>query len=176
MRHIVICSLSDSSMFYHTEKNSKIFGKKNYWTQNVCLGLMVWHDMIWYDIWYGMIYDIVYDMVWYDIWYMVWYMIWNDIFKCNWVANRHSTHIHTNNTRNDTKQTIQRTQNKQYKEHKTNNTLNNTKILRTTQKIHRTTQKLGSVRAVPRRCGFYPGICLTIDEKARKNLSQGRQT
>jgi hypothetical protein len=33
-------------------------------------------------------------------------------------------------------------------------------------------QKLGSVRAVPRLCGFYPGICLTTEEKARKNLSQ----
>jgi hypothetical protein len=28
------------------------------------------------------------------------------------------------------------------------------------------------VRAVPRLCGFYPGICLTTEEKARKNLSQ----
>ena len=25
---------------------------------------------------------------------------------------------------------------------------------------------------MPRRCGFYPGICLTTEEKARKNLSQ----
>jgi hypothetical protein len=29
------------------------------------------------------------------------------------------------------------------------------------------------VWAVPRLCGFYPGICLTAEEKARKNLSQG---
>jgi hypothetical protein len=29
------------------------------------------------------------------------------------------------------------------------------------------------MRAVPRLCGFYPGICLTNEEKARKNLSQG---
>jgi len=29
------------------------------------------------------------------------------------------------------------------------------------------------VWAVPRFCGFYPGICLTTEEKARKNLSQG---
>jgi hypothetical protein len=36
-----------------------------------------------------------------------------------------------------------------------------------------TTQKLGRVRTVPRLCGFYPGICLTTEEKARKNLSQG---
>jgi len=54
------------------------------------------------------------------------------------------TYTHTNNTQNDTKQTIQRT-----------------------------TQKLGRVRAVPRLCGFYPGICLTTKEKARKNLSHG---
>jgi len=31
----------------------------------------------------------------------------------------------------------------------------------------------GRVQAVPRLCGFYPGICLTSEEKARKNLSQG---
>jgi septation ring formation regulator EzrA len=31
------------------------------------------------------------------------------------------------------------------------------------------------VRAVPRLCGFYPGICLTTEEKARKNLSQGKK-
>jgi len=59
---------------------------------------------------------------------------------------------------------------KQYRErHKTNNTQYNTKI-------HRTTQKLGRVRAVPRLCEFYPGICLTTGEKARKNLSQGSHT
>jgi hypothetical protein len=51
-----------------------------------------------------------------------------------------------------------------------------------TQTIHRTTQntkyieqnkKFGRVRAVPRLCGLYPGICLTTEEKARKNLNQG---
>jgi len=52
--------------------------------------------------------------------------------------------MHTNNTENDTKQTT-----------------------------HRTTQKLGRVRTVPRLCGFYPGICLATEEKARKNISQG---
>jgi len=31
------------------------------------------------------------------------------------------------------------------------------------------------MRAVPRLCEFYPGICLTIEEKARKNLSQGKK-
>ena len=40
----------------------------------------------------------------------------------------------------------------------------------TKQTIHRTTQQFGRVRAVPR---LYPGICLTTEEKARKNLSQG---
>ena len=29
------------------------------------------------------------------------------------------------------------------------------------------------MRAVPRLCEFYPGICLTTEEKSRKNLSQG---
>ena len=29
------------------------------------------------------------------------------------------------------------------------------------------------MRAVPRLCVLYPGICLTTEEKARKNLSQG---
>ena len=32
---------------------------------------------------------------------------------------------------------------------------------------------LGTVRAVPRLCELYPGICLTTEEKARKNLTQG---
>jgi len=52
-----------------------------------------------------------------------------------------------------------------------------------TQTIYRTTQNneyieqhknFGRARAVPRLCGLYPGICLTTEEKARKNLSQGR--
>jgi len=29
------------------------------------------------------------------------------------------------------------------------------------------------VWAVPHLCGFYPGICLTTEEKVRKNLNQG---
>jgi len=29
---------------------------------------------------------------------------------------------------------------------------------------------------VPRLCEFYPGICLTNEEKARKNLSQGKKS
>jgi len=71
------------------------------------------------------------------------------------------TYTHTNSTENDTKKSINRKTLKYIEQHK---------------KIHRTTQKLEKVRAVPRLCGFYPGICLTTEEKARKNLSQGSQT
>jgi hypothetical protein len=74
------------------------------------------------------------------------------------------TYTHTNNTENDTKQTIHRTTQKYIEQNK--------KYIKT-QKIHRATQQLGKVRAVPHFCGFYPGICLTTEEKARKNLSQG---
>jgi hypothetical protein len=117
---------------------------------------MRWYDMIYDMIWYDMIW---YDMIWYDmIWYdMIWHdMIWYDIFvNCNWVATRlqqYSTHLHTNNTQNDTKHTIHRTtQNIQYTEQ------------------HR---KFGRVRAVPRLCELYPGICFSTEKKARKNFSQ----
>jgi hypothetical protein len=36
--------------------------------------------------------------------------------------------------------------------------------------------KYGRVQAVPRLCKLYPGICLTTEEKVRKNLSQGSGT
>ena len=52
----------------------------------------------------------------------------------------------------------------------TNNTQNNTNNNRTTQ----ITNNVVRVRAVPRLCVFYPGICLTTGEKARKYLSQGK--
>ena len=51
-----------------------------------------------------------------------------------------------------------------------------------TQTVHRTTKnkqyieqhkRFGMVRAVPRLCGFCPGICLKTEEKSRKNFSQG---
>jgi len=35
------------------------------------------------------------------------------------------------------------------------------------------TINLGRVRAVPRLCELYLGICFTTEEKARENLSQG---
>jgi len=31
------------------------------------------------------------------------------------------------------------------------------------------------MRAVPLLCEFYPGICLTTEEKAWKNLSKGKE-
>jgi len=33
-------------------------------------------------------------------------------------------------------------------------------------------KNFGRVQAVPHLCGIYPGICLTTEEKARKNLRQ----
>ena len=54
-----------------------------------------------------------------------------------------------------------------------------------TQTIHRTTQNkqyieqhnnFGGVRAVPLLGELYPGVCLTTEEKAWKNLSQGSKT
>ena len=54
-----------------------------------------------------------------------------------------------------------------------------------TQTVHRTTQNkqyieqhktFGRVWAAPRLGALYPGICLTIEEKLRKNLSQGSGT
>ena len=96
-------------------------------------------------IWYDMIW---YDMIWYD---MIWYdMIWYDMIYlliAIWYppGGSSTVHIYT--------QTIHRTtQSRQYIEQHKN---------------------FGRVRAVPRLCGFYPGVCLTAEEKARKNLSQG---
>jgi hypothetical protein len=43
-------------------------------------------------------------------------------------------------------------------------------------KQNNTNNKFGRVLAVPSVCELYPGICLTTEEKARKNLSQGRKT
>jgi hypothetical protein len=52
-----------------------------------------------------------------------------------------------------------------------------------TQTVHRTTKNkqhieqqktLGRVRAVPRLGELYPRVCLTTEEKARKNISHYR--
>jgi hypothetical protein len=65
-----------------------------------------------------------------------------------------SLHIYT--------QTIQKTtQDKQYIEQ---------------HKIHRTNKNYEECWAVRRLCGFYPGIYLTNEVKARKTLSQGSHT
>jgi hypothetical protein len=41
-----------------------------------------------------------------------------------------------------------------------------------TQTVHIIQRKENwEVRALPRLCGLYPGICLTTEEKARTNLS-----
>jgi len=58
------------------------------------------------------------------------------------------------------KQYIEQQKNKQYIEQQKN------------KEQHRNYER---VRAVPHLCGFYPGICLITEEKARKNLSQGRR-
>ena len=75
-------------------------------------------------------------------------MIYKDIsLNCNWVATGGSSTVHIYT------QTIHRTtQNKQCIEQ------------------HKNFER---VRAVPRLCGSYSGICLTNEEKARKNLSHG---
>jgi hypothetical protein len=66
-----------------------------------------------------------------------------------------TVHIYTQTIKNDTKQKyIEQHKNKQYIEQ----------------------HKYGRVRAVPRLCKLYPGICLTTEEKARKNLNQGSRT
>jgi hypothetical protein len=55
---------------------------------------------------------------------------------------QYSTHLHTNSTQNNTKQTILRT-----------------------------TQKYGRMLAVPCLCELHPDVCLTTEEKARKETS-----
>jgi hypothetical protein len=44
------------------------------------------------------------------------------------------------------------------------------------QNIEQNKNIIGTVRAVPRLCELYPGICLTTEEKARRNLIQGSWT
>jgi hypothetical protein len=106
----------------------------------------MWYDMIWYMMRYMIWYDI-YDMI-YDVMYMTWYNMIYLLTAIRLTPGGSSTvHIYT--------QTIHRT-------------TQNTQYLRS-----RTTQKLGRVRTVPRLCEVYPGICLTTEEKARKNLSEG---
>jgi hypothetical protein len=53
----------------------------------------------------------------------------------------------------------------------TNNTQNNTNNNRTTQ----ITNNVEECRPYPVFASFYPGICLTTEEKTRKNHSQGKR-
>jgi hypothetical protein len=132
---------------------------------------MIWYDMIWYDmIWYDMVwYDMIwYDMIWYDmIWYMIymiydmmiWYMIYDMYDMIRYAMMYLLTAIGLSSGGISTVhiyiQTIHRTtQNKQYAEQ------------------HKNFER---VRAVPRLCDVYPGIFLTTEEKARRNLSHGRK-
>jgi hypothetical protein len=54
---------------------------------------------------------------------------------------------------------------KQYTEYRERNTHNNCTPPPTQKQVN------WEVRAVPRLCELYPGICLTNEEKARKTLS-----
>jgi hypothetical protein len=56
----------------------------------------------------------------------------------------------------------------------TNNTYNNT-LSSQNNILNKTIHELGRVRTLPRLCEVYPGICLTTEEKAQKNLSEGSQ-
>jgi hypothetical protein len=72
------------------------------------------------------------------------------IFKCNWVEPGGSSTVHM------------------YKQ-RMHRTTQSAETIHVTTKIH----QLGRVRTVPRLCEVCPGICLTTEEKARKNLSEG---
>ena len=75
---------------------------------------------------------------------------------------QYSTHLHTNNT-------------VQYSTHlHTNNTVQYSTHLHTNS-TQNDTINFGRVWAVHRLCEVYPGICLTTEGKARKNLSQGSE-
>jgi len=115
---------------------------------------MTWYDMIWHDIWYGIWYMtwydmvyMIYDMIWYGIWYYkTWYMIWyNMIWYMIWYICwlQWGSHLVAVAQYTFT--------HKQYtKQHK----------------VWRSSGRAPSLR-------FCPGICLTTEEKARKNLSPG---
>ena len=47
------------------------------------------------------------------------------------------------------------------------------KLKLTMKQLRKNYRLIGEVWSVPRLCELYPGICLTTEEKARKNLSQG---
>jgi hypothetical protein len=99
------------------------------------------------------IYDMIwYDMIWHDtIWYdTIWYMTLYDIKYEIWYA-MYLTAIGLKATRWQGGSSTSHIY---------------------TQAIHIIQRKENwKVRAVPRHCQFYPGICLTTEKKARKTLS-----
>jgi hypothetical protein len=135
---------------------------------------MIWYDMRWY-----MIYDI-YDMIW-DIWYMLWYNIYDMMYEIWYDMIYDMIHLLTAIGLPPAGSSTVHIYWQQYSTH----------LLAAVQytftgssTVHRTTQNkqyteqhknLGTVRAVPRLGELYPGICLTTEEKARKNLSQARK-
>jgi hypothetical protein len=70
------------------------------------------------------------------------------LLNCNWVDTRWQQYTFTH---------------KQYKEYRERNTHNNYK--------GKNWEVNWEVRGLPRLCELYPGICLTTEEKERKNLS-----
>jgi hypothetical protein len=115
--------------------------------------MMIWYDMMWYDmIWYDTIpYHTIRCDIWYDMVCMVWYdmMIWYNIIWYDMIYLLNCNWVAT------------RWQ--QYSTHlHTNSTQNNTKV------------RNSAGRALSLQ--LYPGICLTTEEKARKNLSEGSRS
>jgi hypothetical protein len=80
---------------------------------------------------------------------MIWY-----IFNCSWVDTwwQSTVNIYTQNAENGTYITI--------------------KNVGSYIKIKIKLKLIWEVRAVPRLCELYPGVCLTTEEKARKNLAR----
>ena len=119
---------------------------------------MTWRDVTWRDVtWRDVTWRHVTsrhvmwcDVMWCDV---MWYMICMICYIFSWQLGSQPVAVvrYTFTRRHTYKQYTER--------HKTNNTQNNTK-------------NWNRVQAVPCLCELCPGICLTTEEKARKNLSQ----
>jgi gamma-glutamyltranspeptidase len=84
-------------------------------------------------------------------------------------VQQYSTHLHTNST------AVQYTfTHRQYSStvHIYTQTVQQYSTHLHTNSTQNDTINFGTVQAVPRLCELYPGICLTAEGKARKNLSQ----
>ena len=108
---------------------------------------MIWYDVIYDMIWYDIIwYDIWCDVIWYDIYDIIWYDIWYNMIWYDMIYLITAIGL---------------------------TPCGSSTVHIYTQTTHRKHKNLGRVWAVPRLCELYPDICLTTEEKARKNLSQG---